>query len=102
MIENNQKIRERTIFKGKNIVFLELEKYFIELKDRKLKDREANIKQAIDLFFKPIILSIDEMDRFEQKQMKKIRPIKNTCYDWLINYILQPIRRQAVFKCRWF
>ena len=63
------------------------------MKDRKLKDREVNIKQETDLFFKPIILSIDEMDKFDQKQMKKIRPIKNTCYDWLIIYILQPIRR---------
>ena len=29
------------------------------------------------------------MDRFEEKDMKKIRPIKNTWYDWLINYILE-------------
>ena len=39
------------------------------------------------LFFKPIIVSIDYMDRFGEKEMKKIRPIKNTWYDWLINYI---------------
>ena len=25
--------------------------------------------------------------------MKKIRPIKNTWYDWLINYIPEPIRK---------
>ena len=37
-------------------------------------------------FFKPIIVSIDVMDRREKKkEMKKIRPIKNTRYDWLIN-----------------
>ena len=33
------------------------------------------------------------MDKFEQKEMKKIRPIKNTWYDWLINYIPEPIRK---------
>ena len=35
------------------------------------------------------------MDRFEKKEMKKIRPIKNSWYDWLINYIPEK-------KCRWF
>ena len=35
------------------------------------------------------------MDKFEQKEMKKIRPIKNTCYDWLINYIPDTIRKSA-------
>ena len=33
------------------------------------------------------------MDKFEQKQMKKIRPTKNTWYNWLINYIPEPIRK---------
>ena len=27
-------------------------------------------------FFKPIIVSIDDMDRFEKNEMKKIRPKK--------------------------
>ena len=31
------------------------------------------------------------MDKFERKEMKKIRPIKNTCFDWLIDYIPEPI-----------
>ena len=30
-------------------------------------------------------------DKFEQKEMKKIRPVKNTWYDWLINCIPKPI-----------
>ena len=53
-----------------------------------LKDREVKTKREIDeLFFKPIIESVDDMDINEKKEMKKIRPIKNTWYDWLINYI---------------
>ena len=35
------------------------------------------------------------MDKFELKEMKKIRPIKNTWYDWLINYIPKPIRKSV-------
>ena len=34
------------------------------------------------------------MDGFEKKEMKKIRPIKSTWYDWLINYIPEPIRKR--------
>ena len=72
---------------------LELENDFI-----KLKDREVKIKREIEeLFFKQTVVSLDDMNKFEQKEMKKIRSIKNTWYDWLINYIPEPIK-----KCRWF
>ena len=33
------------------------------------------------------------MNKFQEKEMKKIIPIKNTWYDWLINYIPEPIRK---------
>ena len=72
---------------------LELENDFIELKDRELKGIEGKVKREIhELFFKAIMVSIDDVDKFEQKEMKKIRPIKNTWYDWLINYISESIR----------
>ena len=32
-------------------------------------------------------LSVDDIDRFAKKEMKKMRLIKNNWYDWLINYI---------------
>ena len=35
-------------------------------------------------------------DKFEQKEMKKIRPSKNTQFDWLINYIPESIRKSEV------
>ena len=55
---------------------LELEKDFMELKDRELKDREEKIKREIEeLSYKPIIVSKDDMDKFEEQEMKKIRPI---------------------------
>ena len=61
-----------------------------------MKDREIKIKRDIkELFFKPIIVSIDDMDRFGKKEMKKISPVKNTSYDWLINYIPEPIRKSV-------
>ena len=36
------------------------------------------------------------MDKFEQNEMKKIGPIKITWKGWLINYILEPIRKSVV------
>ena len=58
----------------------------MELKDRELKDGEVKTKREIEeLSFKAIILSIDDMDTLEEKEMKKIRPIKNTWYEWLVN-----------------
>ena len=33
------------------------------------------------------IVSIDDMDKFEQKKIKNIIPVKNTWHDWLVNYI---------------
>ena len=39
------------------------------------------------------MVSIDDMDKFEQNEMKKIGSIKNTWYDWLINYIPDPVRK---------
>ena len=73
-------MRKNQFLKVKNSLS-ELEKGFIELKDRGVK-----IKREIEnLFLKLIIMSIDDMEKFEQKEMKKIRPIKNIQYDWLIN-----------------
>ena len=53
-----------------NNSLLELEKHFVELKDRKLKDREVNIKREIEeLFLKPIVVTTDVMDKFELKEI---------------------------------
>ena len=69
-------MRKNQFLKGKNGI-LRLEKYFIELKDRELRDREVKIKRKIqELFSKSIIVSIDDMDKFEQKEMKTIGPLK--------------------------
>ena len=88
-------MQKNQFLKVKNSL-LELEKDFIKLKDRELKDREVKMKQDIEeLFFKPIIVSKDEMDKFEQKEMKKIRPIKNIWYNSLNNYIPEPIRKSV-------
>ena len=63
------KIMQKNQFlKVKNSV-LELEKDFIELKDVELKNREVkNKKETEELLFKPIIVSIYDMDRFEKKK----------------------------------
>ena len=41
------------------------------------------------------------MDRFEEEEMKKIRPNKNTWYDSLINYIPEPIRKRVIIRDIW-
>ena len=49
----------------------ELEKDFIKMKDKDLLDREVKIKGELEeLFFKKIIVSIDDMDKFEKKWRK--------------------------------
>ena len=91
--KNFNNMQRNQFLKAKNSL-LELEKYFMELKDRELKDKEVKIKREIEeQFLKPIVVPIDNMDKFEQKEMKKIRSIKNTCYDWFINYISEPIKK---------
>ena len=60
-----------------------------------IKDRELKIikkKEIKESLFKPIIVSIDDMDRTEQKQMKK-KYLLNAWWDWLINYISNSIKK---------
>ena len=53
-------------------MFQNQKKGFIEFKDKVLKDRDVKVtKEREELFFKLIIVSIDDMDNFEQKEMKK-------------------------------
>ena len=73
---------------------LELEKDFRELKYIVLKDRDVKTKKEIEqLFLKS--MSIADMDRFEKKEMKNIRPVKNDWYDQLINYVPEFIRKSV-------
>ena len=79
---------------------LEFEKYFIELKDIELKDKEVKITRDIkELIFKLIIITTDDMNSFEKqqrkKEMKKINTIKKSWYDWLISYIPITIRKSV-------
>ena len=48
-----------------------------------------------NFFYTHYIVSTDDMDKFELKEMKKIRPIKNNWYDWLINFIPEHIRKSV-------
>ena len=40
-------------------------------------------------------MSIDDAEKFEQNEMKKIRQIKSIWHDWLINYISEPTRKSV-------
>ena len=49
------------------------------MKDRELKDRKVKTKREIEeLFLKPIVASIDDMDKFEQKEMKTKNSLNNS------------------------
>ena len=49
-----------------------------------------------EIFFRPIIVSIDVMDMFKQKEtMKKRLFRKSTWSNWLINYISEPIKNSG-------
>ena len=62
------------------------------MKERELKDREEKIKREIEeLFYKPIIVSKDDLDKLEEQEMKKIRPIKRNWFDRLIK---QSVKRK--------
>ena len=46
------------------------------LKDREMKDREEKVIREIEeLFHKIIVMSKDDMDKFKEQEMKKIRQI---------------------------
>ena len=53
-------------------------------------------REIVELFIKPIITTKDDMNKFEQKEVKKIRPSKNTCYNWLINYVSDKKKKEKV------
>ena len=80
---------------------LELEKGLIELKDRELKDRLVKIKREIQELLS-LYVYINQLLCLQiiwinfKKEMTKIRTIKNTWCDQLINYIPDPIRKNAV------
>ena len=63
-------MRKNQILKIKKNL-LELEKDLTELRDRELKDKEMKTKrEKEEPFFKPIIVSIDDIDRLALKEMK--------------------------------
>ena len=61
-----------------------------------LKDGEIKVKRQIeDLLFKPIFISINDINRFKKIEMKKIRSVKGTWYEWSINCIPKTIRKSV-------
>lgn len=74
-------MRKNKLLRVKNRLF-KLKRYFIEIKDSKLTDRQVILKQEIaESFFKPITETIGDIDKFEQKELEKERHIINNLYD---------------------
>ena len=70
-------LREKYLTNMLNKQSLIAKKYFIEMKDRELREREEKINRDI-------IMSKDVMDKFEEQEMTKIKPIKRNLFDKLI------------------
>ena len=82
-----KKMLNSQFLKVKNSLF-ELEKYFTELKDREIEE----------LFYKTSIVSKDNMDKFEEQEMKKIRSIKKKIYDGLIKGVMTREKKSKMIR----
>ena len=49
------------------------------MKERELRDRKLNIKREIEELS---IMRLYDMDQLKEKEMNKLRPIKNAWYHW--------------------
>ena len=86
--ERNQ--LKEPIFKRKEQSF-RIRKRFYRIGRQEIKRDRIKIKREIEeLYFKPIIVSVDDVNKFEEKEMKNIGPIKNT---WLIHCISKVTRK---------
>ena len=64
-------MQKNQFFKGKEQTFRITKRFYIIGRQR-MRDREGKIKREIEeLFFKPIIVSINDVDKFEEKDNKE-------------------------------
>ena len=69
----------------------------MNLKDRKLQDRaEKNRRKIKELFYKSVIVLKDDTDRFEEQEIKKIKPIRKTWFDQLIKQSVMKKKSKVV------
>ena len=62
-----------------------------------MKNRKAKIKREIgELFHKPIIVSKDDLDKFEKQEMRKIRPIIRNWLHWFIKQNVMGKKPKAI------
>ena len=86
-------LREKYLKNMLNNQSLTAKKYFMELKDIELKDRKEKIKTKI-------IMSKDDIEKFEELEMKKLRPIKRNLFDKLIKQNVMRNKRKKKKKKR--
>ena len=69
----------------------------MNLKDRKLQDRaEKNRRKIKELFYKSVAVLKDDTDRFEEQEIKKIKPIRKTWFDQLIKQSVMKKKSKVV------
>ena len=69
----------------------------MNLKDRKLQDRaEKNRRKIKELFYKSVVVLKDDTNRFEEQEIKKIKPIRKTWFDQLIKQSVMKKKSKVV------
>ena len=69
--------KKKTISKGKEQPFRIKKRFYGFERQRTEKQKRKQIKRGTkELLYNLIIVSKDDMDKFEQQELKKIRPIK--------------------------
>ena len=64
-----------------------------------MKDREERIQGDIkELLCKSILMSKDDMDKFEEQEMKKIRPVEKNWYDSLIKQTVAKEKKPKIIR----
>ena len=71
--------------------------YFLINQAPKLQDRaEKNRRKIKELFYKSVVVLKDDTDRFEEQEIKKIKPIRKTWFHQLIKQSVMKKKSKVV------
>ena len=67
------------------------------MSNRELKDRKEKIKRGIrKLFYKSVIVAKDNVDKFEEQEIKKIRAIKQSVMQKKSKIIIDKLKDKII------
>ena len=87
--------------KDKSLETSKLKKWALNIYKEKQNFEIKNSPLELKKDFKPANISLNDMDKFKEKEITKKRKFANTWYNWynsLISYIPEPITKWVVLK----